>query len=96
MKKTSTQKASQKSELPEQQVMPGVEKTSTAVEEVIDFLKQNNVKYIDKRSSSGALWIIGGKELSDIAKQCRKFGIRFTFKEDGGRATKGKPSWWAK
>ena len=96
VKKTSTQKASQKSELPEQQVMPGEEKTSTAVEEVIDFLKQNNVKYIDKRSSSGALWIIGGKELSDIAKQCRKFGIRFTFKEDGGRATKGKPSWWAK
>ena len=82
--------------MPEQQVMPGMEKPLTDVKDVIDFLKQNKIPYIDKRSSSGALWIIGGKELSDIAKQCHKFGVRFTFKADGGKATKGKPGWWAK
>ena len=96
VKKASAQKFSQRRELPEQQVMPGIEKTLTDDKDVIDFLKQNNVAYIDKRSNSGALWIIGGKELSDVAKQCHKFGIRFTFKADGGRATKGKPGWWAK
>lgn len=95
-KKTSAQKSSQRRGLPEQQVMPGMEKPLTDVKDVIDFLRQNKIPYIDKRSGGGALWIIGGKELSDIAKQCHKFGVRFTFKADGGRATKGKPGWWAK
>lgn len=82
--------------MPEQLVMPGIELSANTDTDVIALLKKNNVMYIDKRSNNGALWIIGGKELTDIVKQCRKLGVKFTFKEDGGRVTKGKAGWWAK
>lgn len=83
-------------QIPEQQVLSGMELSSNAATDVIAFLKQNKISYIDKRSANGALWIIGGRDLSDVVKQCRRFGVKFTFKEDGGKATKGKPGWWAK
>lgn len=95
-KEVTTSKSAQKLEMPEQQVMPGMELLSNANMDVVEFLRQKGVWYIDKRRSNGALWILGGKELSGIVKQCLTLGVRFTFKEDGGKATKGKPGWWAK
>ena len=65
-------------------------------ENVFALLKALGVPYIDKRNVNGALWIIGGKELSDIAKWCESFGLNFVFKPDGARATDGKPGWWTK
>jgi len=65
-------------------------------ENVFALLKALGVPYIDKRNANGALWIIGGKELSDIAKWCESFGLNFVFKPDGARATDGKPGWWTK
>ena len=65
-------------------------------ENVFALLNALGIPYIDKRNVNGALWIIGGKELSDIAKWCESFGLKFTFKADGARATDGKPGWWTK
>ena len=66
-------------------------------EDIIDLLEEHNIRYIDKRSLNGALWIIGGCELEPIVSMAdRKFGIMFHFKEGGGRATKGNDAWWAK
>ncbi|MDY5238004.1 AAA domain-containing protein [Bacteroides helcogenes] len=95
-KKAAAPKSAQKPQMPEQQVIPGMESLPNANMDVVEFLRQKGVSCIDKRSSSGALWILGGKELSDVVKQCRNLGVHFTFKEDGGKATKGKPGWWAK
>lgn len=78
-----------------QQVLPEMGSVSGATE-VIDLLKQNGISYVDKRDNNGALWIIGGKELSDIVEKCRELGVNFTFKKEGGKATKRKPGWWAK
>ena len=83
-----------KEELPEQQMLPGMEPSSS--QEVIALLKKHGVKYIDKRHSNGALWIIGGSELRPIVEECLSLGVRFTFKENGGKVTGHKPSWWAK
>lgn len=53
-------------------------------------------KIIDKRQNGGALWIVGGKNLSPIMNEFKKMGISFIFKAGGGKATGGKDGWWAK
>ncbi|MBQ6973329.1 MAG: DUF559 domain-containing protein, partial [Oscillospiraceae bacterium] len=80
----------------EQTAIPGMEEKKQKASDVIDLLKQNKIKYVDKRQSNGALWIIGGRELDPIVRECRKLGISFRYKEDGGRQTGHKPGWWAK
>ena len=84
---------------PKSVVKPAPAKAATesvVKEDVIALLEREKVPYVDKRSKGGALWIIGGKELSDVVRQCKALGIRFNFKVDGGKATKGKDGWWAK
>lgn len=80
----------------EQTMIPGMEEKKPKASDVIDLLKQKKIKYVDKRQSNGALWIIGGRELDPIVRECRKLGIYFRYKEDGGRQTGYEPGWWAK
>lgn len=84
----------------EQQVIPGMEqeppKSMNTSSNIIDFLKRRDIHFVDKRSNGGALWLIGGNELKPIISEAEKLGIRFHFKEAGGKATKGAPGWWAK
>ena len=58
-----------------QQVMPGMEISS---EDILTFLKNRNVHYVDKRSNGGALWIIGGHELDSLVAETKNMGIRHT------------------
>ena len=81
---------------PEQQVIPGMESAMSSTDDVIALLKRKNIPYVDKRSKNGALWILGGKELAETVRECRDLGVKFIYKEDGGKAIKGKPGWWAK
>ena len=76
-----------------QLVIPGMEAQS---EDILTFLKNRNVTYIDKRSNGGALWIIGGHELDSIVTEAKNMDIVFRFKAGGGNATKGKNDWWFK
>ena len=76
-----------------QLVIPGMEAQS---EDILTFLKNRNVTYIDKRSNGGALWIIGGHELDSIVTEAKNMDIVFRFKAGGGNATKGKNGWWFK
>lgn len=64
--------------------------------DIISLLEKHHIKYVDKRPNNGSLWIIGGHELDDFVKQAKAIGVRFAFKADGGKATKGVPGWWAK
>ena len=50
--------------------------------------------YVDKRKSGGALWVIGGKSIQGTMDKLSKRGARFTYKAEGGKASKGKPAWW--
>jgi len=76
-----------------QQVMPDMEVSS---EDILTFLKNRNVHYVDKRSNGGALWIIGGHELDSLVAEAKNMGILFHFKMGGGNVTKGKDGWWFK
>jgi very-short-patch-repair endonuclease len=64
--------------------------------DVITLIKKRGIPFIDKRNSGGALWIIGGQELSSFIAQCKGMGVKFDFKKGGGHATKGKDGWWTK
>lgn len=59
-------------------------------------LRFSGIKYIDKRVKNGAIWIIGGKELSGFVKDCKSIGVYFKYKKGGGKATKHQDAWWAK
>ena len=76
-----------------QQVMPGMDISS---EDILTFLKNRNVHYVDKRSNGGALWIIGGHELDSLVAEAKNMGILFHFKVGGGNVTRGKDGWWFK
>ncbi len=78
-----------------QMTLPGMENLNEKAD-LLTMVRDAGISYIDKRDRGGALWIIGGQELNYFVKQCRNQGIRFTFKKEGGRATKGKPGWWTK
>ncbi len=78
-----------------QQVLPGMEYLIPEGSAVLDLLQNNNISFVDKTSSGGNLWIIGGHELDEVVAKCRTLGVSFHFKETGGKATDHKPSWWA-
>lgn len=79
-----------------QQVMEGFEALVPEADDIIQLLEQHSVPYVDKRSTGGALWMIGGNELDEIAQKARTLGLNFRFKAGGGKATKGKDAWWLK
>lgn len=53
-----------------------------------------NIEYVDKRGNGGCLWMVGGEELEPVAKQHKKLGYKFTYKEKGGKAIDKRPGWW--
>lgn len=82
--------------IPEQITLPGMEDYQVGSESIIDLLQTAGIQYVDKRLNGGSLWMIGGKELSDIAAKAKLLGYVFRFNPKGGRATKNQPSWWTK
>ena len=73
-----------------------VENSKLDSSDILEFLNASGVRYVDKRANGGSLWIIGGKELSDVAAKAKVLGYAFHFKKEGGRAIKNQPGWWAK
>lgn len=74
--------------------VPAIEQTSA---DVIFLIEAAGIDYFDKRPSNGALWIVGGREeLSELVSKCRKLGVYFTFKQRGGKTTRGRDGWWAR
>ena len=79
-----------------QQVLNGFEELIPESDDVIALLDYHHIPYVDKRKSGGALWMIGGEELGEIAQKARSLGVRFNFKAGGGKLSGGKDAWWAK
>lgn len=79
----------------QQEIFKGLERKSK-IEDVAKFLAQKGLQVIDKRSSGGALWVVGGPELTQLMATLRDEGFKFTFAEKGGRATHYASSWWMK
>ena len=67
---------------------------STSSDDLLSELEAQSVEYIDKRPNGGALWVVGGAELSTMMSDMAKRGYKFTFNAGGGRATGHLPAWW--
>lgn len=62
--------------------------------DITSYLESKGLQMIDKRSSGGSLWIVGGKELSPMMQNLSDQGFTFKFAKNGGRATKKSASWY--
>lgn len=62
--------------------------------DLIVYLDNHDLKYIDNRGKGGTLWVIGDRRIEYILKPLRDQGINFVYLEKGGRASKYKPSWY--
>lgn len=64
-------------------------------DKLLEFLQKRKLTYIDNRDKNGALWVLGGKELSSVLGFCKAiFKAQFNFTEKGSKATKGVSAWW--
>lgn len=71
-------------------------KEDEQIDDIISIVANAGIEFVDKRSNGGALWIVGGTELSEFVKECETKGFSFRFKLGGGKATEGKDAWWTK
>jgi very-short-patch-repair endonuclease len=67
-----------------------------AESQIVSFLRQVNVPYVDKRPNGGALWMVGGSELQPLVEKFRIIGVEFTFVAGGGKATQHRNAWFTK
>jgi hypothetical protein len=50
---------------------------------LLQFLAEKHLTIVDKRSSGGCLWVIGGHELAPIMDELKANGVKFIFASDG-------------
>lgn len=51
---------------------------------------------VDKRPQGGSLWVVADSSAKKaLTKVGKRHGVIFKYKAEGGRATKGRPAWWA-
>ena len=61
---------------------------------ILQKIKDAGVEYVDKRSSGGNLWVIGGSSLQGFVNEMAARGAKFTFAPKGGKVTKHRPAWY--
>ena len=61
---------------------------------ILAAVKEAGLEYSDKRSSGGNLWVIGDKSIQSTMHELEKRGAKFTYKANGGKATKHRPAWF--
>ena len=61
------------------------------VEKALRIARERGLQVVDFRANDGALWIIGGEDLTDLLSP-----LRFSFAPAGSRGTKGRAAWYSK
>lgn len=61
---------------------------------VVDALENHGLEYKDLRHEDGALWVLGGRSISDSMEIINGRGATFRYSANGGAATGHLPSWW--
>lgn len=65
--------------------------------ELLRYLKQNNIEFIDERSKpDGCLWLIGWMELKPYLVECSAHGYYFAGTKRGCEITNYRPAWCIK
>ena len=67
---------------------------ATSGDWIIATIVESGLEYVDKRESGGNLWVIGDKSIQGVMRALEKRGAKFTFKANGGKATKKRPAWY--
>ncbi|MFC4559734.1 hypothetical protein ACFO3D_16225 [Virgibacillus kekensis] len=63
-------------------------------DELLAYLEEHNLEYVDRRSKGGSIWVIGDNRIEAYLKPLEDEGIRFRYKPVGGRASKYRPAWF--
>ncbi len=71
-----------------------VQPPESGEEPLISRLREANLEIVDRRSQSGALWVIGGQKLGFFFKALEVEGYRFKYSDHGGRSTDHQPAWY--
>lgn len=75
--------------------MPNKNGENLSMASLIDYLKENDVSYVDNRAKGGCLWIRDAKEIQKVIDYCKEnFNVAFHYREDGSRSLNGVPGWW--
>ena len=64
--------------------------------DLMGYLQEKGVEVVDKRASGGALWVVGGEELTPLMEELKSRGITFSLAPQGGRASRHRPAWFTK
>jgi len=64
--------------------------------DVLQLVKNLGLKYVDARDSGGALWVIGGLDLSPAMCKLRDSGFSFAYQPGGWKSSGYKDAWWYK
>lgn len=62
--------------------------------DVVELIKAAGLKYYDKRSQGGLLWLLGSMERLEFVNFCRQHGILFIYRHRGSWATLDQHAWW--
>lgn len=63
---------------------------------VLNKLREMNLRYHDKRSLGGCLWVAGGHELDDLMSEFASHGYKFYCKPEGCNTFPNISAWWTK
>ena len=75
-------------------VSPKPAEAEAEVDWVAAMLASRGVQVIDRRPQGGSIWAVGGGELDALMSDFAAHGAEFTYKMEGGKATKGHAAWW--
>lgn len=62
--------------------------------ELLKYLEQHELEYIDHRLKGGSLWVIGNRSIGKYLKPLRALGIKFKYKPVGGKAFGRRSAWF--
>ncbi len=65
----------------------------TALADAARIAKEAGLEVIDKSSAGGAVWIVGGTSLKGTLDD---IGIAAVYRQEGGKASEGRPAWYLK
>ncbi|TSB47699.1 sigma factor-like helix-turn-helix DNA-binding protein [Alkalicoccobacillus porphyridii] len=78
----------------EDQEKPAVQPDQESGLELKDYLTAKGLEVIDKRTTGGTLWVIGGWELEPEFKPLKEQKIYFRFTKKGSKATGNQAAWF--
>lgn len=67
--------------------------TLASAPSIVEHLRRLGLEVIDRRSGSGAVWVVGGDELAELFDEAPLAGLRFSYQISGWSCTGGRSAW---